>query len=170
MDGMRRERKRVVPQPGQESVWDYPRPPACVASARHVVVATSDRVVADTRAAVRILETSHPPTWYVPPADVRPGSLVRSNARSTFCEWKGSATYWDVLGADGVALDAAAWSYEQPSPGYEAIAGFLAFAPGRLQCTVDGEVARPQEGGFYAGWITDDVVGPFKGGPGTLGW
>jgi uncharacterized protein (DUF427 family) len=170
MDDMRRERRRVVPQPGQESVWDYPRPPACVASSRHVVVATGDQVLADSRGALRVLETSHPPTWYVPPVDVRAGSLIRSNARSTFCEWKGAATYWDVVGRDGSVLAAAAWSYEQPSPGFEALAGFLAFTPARLQCRVDGEVVRPQEGGFYAGWITDDVVGPFKGGPGTLGW
>jgi uncharacterized protein (DUF427 family) len=170
MDDVKHERRRVVPQPGQESVWDYPRPPACVASSRHVVVAAGDEVVADTGHAFRVLETSHPPTWYLPPADVRGGLLVRSDARSTFCEWKGSATYWDVVGGDGLVLAAAAWSYEQPSPGYEALAGYLAFAPARLQCTVDGERVRPQEGGFYAGWITDDVVGPFKGGPGTLGW
>lgn len=170
MDGMRSELRRVVPHPGQESVWDYPRPPACVASARHVVVASGNHVVADTHAALRILETSHPPTWYVPAADVRPGTITRSDARATFCEWKGSATYWDVIGAGEVVLPAAAWSYEQPSPGYEALAGCLAFAPSRLTCSVDGELVRPQEGGFYAGWITDDVVGPFKGGPGTLGW
>jgi uncharacterized protein (DUF427 family) len=127
-------------------------------------------VVADSRAALRILETSHPPTWYLPPTDVRADALIRSEARSTFCEWKGSATYWDVVGRDGSVLTAAAWSYETPTPGYEALAGYLAFSPARLHCTVDGEVVRPQEGGFYAGWITDDVIGPFKGAPGTLGW
>ena len=161
---------RVVPQPGQESVWDYPRPPACLPSDRHVVVVVGLETVADSRAAFRVLETSHPPTWYVPPTDVRAGMLTRSSARSTVCEWKGAATYWDVSGSDGAVLEAAAWSYERPSPGFEAIAGFLAFSPSRLLCTVDGEQVRPQEGGFYAGWITDDVVGPFKGGSGTLGW
>ncbi|MEO8889181.1 MAG: DUF427 domain-containing protein [Jatrophihabitantaceae bacterium] len=163
-------RDRVAPGPGQDSVWDYPRPPACVRSDRHVVVSADARTVADSRAAYRILETSHPPTWYLPRADVTAGALTRSSTRSSFCEWKGDATYWDVDGGDGTVLTAAAWSYEHPSAGFEAIAGHLAFSPGRLVCTVDGERVRPQDGGFYAGWITDDVVGPFKGGPGTTGW
>lgn len=112
-----------------------------------------------------MLETSHPPTWYLPPDDIVEGALVRSRARSSFCEWKGAATYWDVLG-----LEAAAWSYEDPTPGFVGLRGHLAFSPSRLECFVDGERVRPQEGGFDAGWITDDVVGPFKGPPGTLGW
>ncbi len=112
-----------------------------------------------------MLETSHPPTWYLPPDSVTEGALVRSAAASTWCEWKGAATYWDVLG-----LPAAAWSYETPSPGYEAITGYVTFYPSRLACSIDGEPVRPQEGGFYGGWITSDVVGPFKGGPGTWGW
>jgi uncharacterized protein (DUF427 family) len=163
-------RTRETPQPGQESVWDYPRPPACLPSARHIVVRSGSQVIADTCAAWRVLETSHPPTWYLPRADVTTHAVTRSDARSTFCEWKGAATYWDVLLEDGQVLVAAAWSYETPSPGYAAITGHLAFTPSRLTCTVDGELVRPQEGGFYAGWITDDVVGPFKGGPGTVGW
>jgi uncharacterized protein (DUF427 family) len=168
-------KKRVVPREGQESVWDYPRPPACVPSLRVVTVTTTaGRLIADTNKAWRVLETSHPPTWYLPPDAVVPGILIPSSARSTMCEWKGAATYWDLdldldLGV-GAVLAAAAWSYEHPSPGFEQIAGFLAFTPSRLICCVDGEQARPQEGGFYAGWITDDVVGPFKGGPGTIGW
>jgi uncharacterized protein (DUF427 family) len=157
--------RRVEPAAGQESVWDYPRPPACVPSDRHVVVRLGDRLVADSRQAFRVLETSHPPTWYVPPADVADGVLTPSRARSTWCEWKGAATYWDVLG-----LEAAGWSYERPTAGFEAITGYVAFAPARLECSVDGERVRPQDGGFYGGWITADVVGPFKGGPGTLGW
>ncbi len=160
-----RATERDTPGPGQESVWDYPRPPACVASDRLVVVRLGDEIIAETRGAYRVLETSHPPTWYVPPGDVRPGTLASSDARSTFCEWKGAATYYDVLG-----LQAAAWCYERPTHGFEAIGGYLAFSPSRLQCEIDGERVRPQEGGFYAGWITSDVVGPFKGGPGTLGW
>lgn len=155
--------------PGQESVWDYPRPPACVVSDRHVVVRLGEHIVADSRRAWRILETSHPPTWYLPVHDVAQGMLARSNAGATLCEWKGSATYWDV-DVDGQVLPAAAWSYEQPSPGFEPITGCLAFSPSRLHCSVDDERVRPQQGGFYAGWITDDVVGPFKGSPGTLGW
>ncbi len=165
--------RRITPGPEQESVWDYPRPPACVASARHVVVSAvvsaATVLIADSHSAWRVLETSHPPTWYLPPADVTPGTLTRSDARPTFCEWKGAATYWDVT-VGGSVLPAVAWSYEQPSAGFEAIAGYLAFSPARLDCTVDDERVRPQEGGFYAGWITDDVVGPFKGGPGTTGW
>ena len=97
--------------------------------------------------------------------DVVDGVLVRSDTRSTWCEWKGPATYWDVRG-----LTAGAWSYEDPTPGFVDLAGYLAFSPSRLECFVDDERVRPQEGGFYAGWITDDVVGPFKGPPGTLGW
>jgi uncharacterized protein (DUF427 family) len=157
--------QRQEPGPGQESVWDYPRPPACVLSDRLVVVALGDQIVAETRRAYRVLETSHPPTWYISPDDVRPGTIARSDARSTFCEWKGAATYFDVLG-----LQAAAWCYERPTRGFGAITGYLAFSPARLQCEVDGERVRPQDGGFYAGWITSDVVGPFKGGPGTLVW
>jgi uncharacterized protein (DUF427 family) len=151
--------------PGQESVWDYPRPPALVPSTRHVVVRAGDRVVAETSSAYRVLETSHPPTWYLPPSAVVPRALTRSRARSTFCEWKGDATYWDVGG-----LAAAAWSYEQPSPGFGPMRSHLAFSPSLLECFVDDERVRPQEGGFYAGWITSDVVGPFKGVPGSWGW
>ena len=146
-------------------MWDYPRPPACLPSSRHVVVRAGDRIVADTRRAFRILETSHPPTWYLPRADVDESVIEASRTSSTWCEWKGAATYWDVAGHR-----AAAWSYEQPSPGYEQITGFLAFSPREFECYIDGERVRPQEGGFYAGWITSDVVGPFKGGPGTVGW
>jgi uncharacterized protein (DUF427 family) len=162
---MTRRPEPVAPGPGQESVWDYPRPPACLRSDRRVVVRVRGDVVVDTRGAYRVLETSHPPTWYVPPADVAPGVLARSDAASTWCEWKGAATYWDV--AD---IPSAAWSYEQPTPGYEAIAGYLAFSPERVDCEIDGERVQPQPGGFYGGWITSDVVGPFKGGPGTWGW
>jgi uncharacterized protein (DUF427 family) len=112
-----------------------------------------------------VLETSHPPTWYVAPTDVAEGVLTRSRARSTMCEWKGAATYWDVLG-----VEAAAWSYEEPTSGFQQLRGYLAFSPAKLECLVDGERVRPQEGGFYGGWVTDDVVGPFKGGAGTWGW
>jgi uncharacterized protein (DUF427 family) len=157
--------RREVPGPGQESVWDYPRPPALLPSDRRLVVRCGDQLVADTTAAYRVLETSHPPTWYLPPGDVAPVALSRSTARSTWCEWKGPATYWDVFG-----LDAAAWSYEDPTPSFTAITGYLAFSAARLECVIDGEQVRPQPGGFYAGWITDDVVGPFKGGPGSWGW
>ncbi len=154
---------------GQESVWDYPRPPALVRSTRQVVIRLGDTLIAQTRRAWRVLETSQPPTWYVPPDDVTPGTVRRSATASTVCEWKGAATYWDVVTPDGV-LTAAMWSYENPNPRFADLAGALSGYPAQLECFVDGERARPQEGGFYGGWITSDVVGPFKGGPGTWGW
>ena len=153
------------PETGQESVWDYPRPPRLEPSGRRVVVKLGTDVVADTTAAYRVLETSHPPSWYLPRKAVADGVLRRSPARGTVCEWKGLATYWDV--GD---LDRAAWSYQSPTGPFEAITGYVAFFPGLLTCTVDGEQVLPQPGGFYGGWITSDVVGPFKGGPGSTGW
>ncbi len=174
-----------VPGPGQESVWDYPRPPRLERSSRQVVVRAGGQTVAETSAAYRVLETSHPPTWYLPPSAVAPAMLRRSPAPSTTCEWKGPATYWDVLvpgpeqaggrtdsGAPGgtVMIQAAVWSYERPTRAFRDITGYLAFLPSAFECLVDGERVRPQEGGFYGGWITDDVVGPFKGIPGSWGW
>ena len=156
---------RIAPGPGQESVWDYPRPPACLPSDRHVVIRHGELLVAETHRAYRVLETSHPPTWYLPPDSFAAGLLTLSAAPPTWCEWKGPATYWDLLD-----LTAVTWSYERPSPGFEAIAGYVTCYPARLRCEVDGERVRPQQGGFYGGWITSDVVGPFKGGPGTAGW
>ena len=161
---------RVVPRPGQESVWDYPRPPRHEASGRHVTVAFAGRPVADTRRAIRVLETSHPPTWYLPPEDLDGSALRLSAARPTVCEWKGVATYLDLLGPHGETGQAGGWRYDEPSDGFEAIAGYLSFMPAIAECRIDGVLVRPQDGGFYGGWITDDVVGPFKGGPGTLGW
>ena len=155
--------------PGQESVWDFPRPPSAEVTGRHVVVEFAGQVVADTRRAIRVCETSHPPVYYVPREDVVDGVLHRAGGGS-WCEWKGAATYWDLL-VDGRRAAAVAWSYQDPSPGYEHLRGAVAFYPGRVdRALVDGEQVRPQPGTFYGGWITDDVVGPFKGEPGTLGW
>jgi uncharacterized protein (DUF427 family) len=154
---------------GQESVWDYPRPPALVRSDRHVVIRLADTVIAETRRAWRVLETSHPPTWYVPREDVVPGVLRRSAAAGTVCEWKGVATYWDVV-VPGGGPTAAVWSYESPTARFAELAGAITGYPARLECLVDGERVRPQPGAFYGGWITSDVVGPFKGAPGTWGW
>ena len=155
--------------PGQESVWDYPRPPSAEVTGRHVLVELGGRVLADTRRAVRVCETSHPPVFYVPRDDVVDGVLERGQGRS-WCEWKGAATYWDAV-LDGVRVPGIAWSYEDPTPGYELLRGAVAFYPGAVdRALVDGEHVRPQPGGFYGGWITDEVVGPFKGAPGTLGW
>jgi uncharacterized protein (DUF427 family) len=155
--------------PGQESVWDYPRPPSAEVTGRHVVVAFGGRVIAESRRAVRVCETSHPPVYYVPRADIPDGVLEHAGGGS-WCEWKGTATYWDVVAA-GRRLAGVGWSYEQPTAGYEHLRGAVAFYPGRVDAAlVDGERVRPQPGGFYGGWITDEVVGPFKGGPGSSGW
>jgi uncharacterized protein (DUF427 family) len=149
-----------------ESVWDYPRPPTVEPSPDRVVVELDGEVLADTRRSLRVLETSHPPVFYVPAADVRTERLRPSARRSTWCEFKGAARYYDA--GDRAAV---AWSYASPSPGYEAIAGHYAFYPGRVDtATVDGEQAEAQPGDFYGGWITSAVTGPFKGGPGTTGW
>jgi uncharacterized protein (DUF427 family) len=152
-----------------ESVWSYPRPPIVVSDHREVVVVHRGVTVASTTRAVRVLETSHPPTFYVPMADVA-ASVLRPNRETSFCEFKGRASYWDVVIGDSTS-PSAAWSYPQPHPGYEDLADRVAFYPGRLDvCTVGGEVAVPQDGGFYGGWITPEVVGPFKGSAGTAGW
>jgi uncharacterized protein (DUF427 family) len=136
---------------------------------RHVVVEAGGRVVADTRSAVRVCETSHPPVFYIPRTDIADGVLARAEGRS-WCEWKGQATYWDVV-VDGRRRPAAAWSYEDPSPGYEHLRGSVAFYPSRVdRAIVDGDVVRAQPGDFYGGWITAEVIGPFKGDPGTRGW
>ncbi len=136
---------------------------------RHVVVELGGRVLADTRRAVRVCETSHPPVYYVPREDVAAELLERGRGGS-WCEWKGAATYWDAV-VDGHRTAGVAWSYEDPSAGYEHLRSAVAFYPGRVdRALVDGERVRPQPGSFYGGWITDDVVGPFKGEPGTLGW
>lgn len=149
-------------------MWDYPRPPRLVRSGAHVVVRLDGAVIADTHDAFRVLETSHPPTWYLPPEDCD-AAVFRRADRSSFCEWKGSAEYWDVVGS-ARTVTAAVWSYPHPTPSFAAIADHRAFYADRFECTVDGERAQPQPGGFYGGWVTSDVVGPFKGVPGSSGW
>jgi uncharacterized protein (DUF427 family) len=154
---------------GQESVWDYPRPPSAEVTGRRIVVEVGGVVIADTTRAARVCETSHPPVYYVPRDDVADGVLERAPGGS-WCEWKGAATYWDVV-VDGHRAPAAGWSYEHPTPGYELLTGAVAFYPGRVErASVDGEVVRSQPGDFYGGWITAEVVGPFKGAPASLGW
>ncbi|RAJ45413.1 uncharacterized protein (DUF427 family) [Kitasatospora sp. SolWspMP-SS2h] len=152
-----------------ESVWDYPRPPAVVPDGRLVEVFFAGRLLASTRRALRVLETSHPPVFYLPRPDVAT-ALLRPADGGTLCEWKGRARYWNAL-ADGRLSPRAAWSYPEPLPGYRALRDHLAFHPDRVErCTVDGETVRPQQGGFYGGWITDEITGPFKGAPGTSQW
>ena len=152
-----------------ESVWDYPRPPRVEPTAAHVVVEHQGRPVADTRRALRVLETSHPPVYYIPPEEVRM-DLLQTETGSSFCEWKGKARYFSVV-VEGKKAQKAAWAYPNPVPAFAAIKDHVAFYAEKMDaCTVDGERVRPQEGSFYGGWITNDVVGPFKGGPGSWGW
>ena len=152
-----------------ENVWDYPRPPAVEVCSRRVRVELAGVVLGESDRALRVLETSHPPTYYLPVADVLDGVLRPIDGR-TVCEFKGVASYWDVVSGDRT-VPAGAWTYPQPRAGYEMLLDHLALYPGRMdRCTVDGETVRPQEGGFYGGWITDAVVGPFKGSPGSWGW
>lgn len=160
---------RIIPGPGQESVWDYPRPPRAELSARRIEVVFNNVTIAATRRAMRVLETSHPPTYYVPWEDVRAEHLVENPAKS-WCEWKGEARYYDVI-VGGRRAPRAVWSYSAPAHGFEMITGHLAFYVALMdECRVDGERAQPQPGRFYGGWITSDVVGPFKGEPGSSGW
>lgn len=160
---------RIVPGPGQESVWDFPRPPRVEPSSEHVVIRFGGQVVADSRDAVRVLETSHPPVYYLPRAAFAKGVLVPAPG-STVCEFKGTGRYLDLMVGVAVARRAA-WFYPEPWPGYEQLRDKVALYPGAMDsCEVNGEHVTPQEGGFYGGWITSGVVGPFKGGPGTLGW
>jgi uncharacterized protein (DUF427 family) len=159
---------RVEPGPGQESVWDFPRPPRVEATGRHLVVSFGGVVVADTRRAQRVLETSQPPAYYFPRDDVRM-DLLRPSTHVTFCEWKGQASYFDVV-VDGAVAAQAVWTYPSPVPAFASIRDHLAFYAQRLECSVDDEPVVANEGTFYGGWITRDVVGPFKGGAGSAHW
>ena len=153
----------------RESVWDYPRPPHVERCPRRVRVVAGDITIADSVRALRVLETSHPPAIYVPAEDVRM-DLLRPSPRRTACEYKGLASYWS-LAAPVAAPGDVAWSYEDPLPGYETLRGCIAFYPGRVDaCYLDDERVTPQAGDFYGGWVTAEIEGPFKGGPGTFGW
>lgn len=159
----------VVPGPGQRSVFDFPRPPRIEAVELPVRVALGGRVIARSDRALRICETASPPGYYIPPEDVDRDALLPS-ARTSFCEWKGEARYWTVQAGDRMAKDAA-WSYPRPYPEYAAITDYLAFYPRRMDgCYVGGEPVEPQPGFYYGGWVTRDLVGPFKGVPGSDGW
>jgi uncharacterized protein (DUF427 family) len=159
----------IPPGPGQESVWDYPRPPRVEQCGSQVEVIFGGVTIAVTRAPLRVLETSHPPNYYFPPDSVIPG-IFRGSIKTSWCEWKGEARYFSVVHR-GKAVADAVWYYPDPLPGYEALAGYYAFYPSLMEaCIVDAEVVLPQPGGFYGGWITSHVVGPFKGEPGSTGW
>ena len=160
--------ERVEPGPGQESVWDYPRPPRVERSPVTVEVRIGGRVIVRTRNAVRVLETSHPPVYYLPIDDVAPGTLVPVEG-TTHCEFKGAASYFDVVSGDA-RIPRGAWTYPSPVRGYEELATRVAIYPSRMDaCTVDGEAVQAQEGDFYGGWRTSGIVGPGKGAPGTWG-
>ena len=153
-----------------ERVWDYPRPPAVVACERRVRVELGGELLADSTQALRVLETSHPPTIYIPPGDVRGDLLAHSAARATWCEFKGAARYVDAVVGE-LRERQVGWTFAKPSPGYEALRDHVAFYPGRADgAWLDEELVQAQQGDFYGGWITTELAGPFKGPPGTLGW
>ncbi len=157
----------IEPGPGQESVWDYPRPPRLELDPRLVRVLYRGTVIAETRRAYRVLETASPPTFYLPPEDVKVPLVAATG--SSMCEWKGAASYWSVQLPDA-QLQNVAWSYADPFPEFGAIRDYVSFYPARVECYVDDHRVKPQPGGFYGGWVTPEVVGPFKGEPGTGGW
>jgi uncharacterized protein (DUF427 family) len=159
---------RIDPAPGQESVWDYPRPPRLEALDGRVQVWLNGTLIADTTEALRILETYHPPTVYLPPDDVYTRSL-KPVPGTTYCEWKGTASYFDVE-AGPTRVERAAWAYFDPTPPYAALVGHISFYPALVDCSIDGERVTPQPGVFYGGWVTSKVVGPFKGSAGMDGW
>jgi len=155
--------------PCEESVWDYPRPPRLEDFNGHIVVILGGRTIAETASVKRVLETSHPPVYYIPLSDIDPGVLRPAEGRS-YCEWKGTARYCDVAAGKKLARKAA-WYYPDPTPAFSALRDHVAFYPEPMDaCYVDGEKVRPQPGKFYGGWITDKIKGPFKGEPGTEGW
>lgn len=165
--GKKRPDFAIEPKAGQESVWDYPRPPILEASDEAVEVSYNYVPIASSRAALRVLETASPPTYYIPAADIDWRQLVEVG-HSSFCEWKGRASYFAL--ANDAKQTPVAWLYANPSERFAAIDQHASFYPSKVDCSVNGEVVRPQPGEFYGGWITDRVVGPFKGEPGTGHW
>lgn len=163
---------RLEPDPiadGQESVWSFPRPAIAQPTMAHIVIAHRGRRIVDSRRAIRTLETSHPPSYYIPPEDIEPGILRRAEGRSV-CEWKGEAVYWDVV-MDGQVIERVGWSYPSPLPSFAILKDHVAFYARPFDhCFVDGQVVTPQPGPFYGGWITSGFAGPFKGGTGSAGW
>jgi uncharacterized protein (DUF427 family) len=163
--GTKRPPFAETPSRGQESVWDYPRPPRLVADHRRVIVRRGNLLIAESVKTYRVLETAGPPTFYIPPKDVQV-KLLNPLSGTSVCEWKGAAKYWSLE----MAEEAIGWSYPTAQAPYGAISGYLSFYPARVECFVDGERVRPQPGYFYGGWITCEIVGPWKGKPGTESW
>lgn len=164
--GAQRPDFAIEPAPGQESVWDYPRPPALKPCRQRVEIKDGSTVIASTASSFRLLETASPPTFYLPPDDVNWNFLVETPG-SSVCEWKGAARYWALTSQPKLPI---AWDYPRPRARYERLKAHVSFYPGRIACFVDGERVLPQPGRFYGGWITSAVVGPFKGEPGTGHW
>ncbi len=161
--------RRIEPAAGQESVWDYPRPPRLEATPHRIRIVFNGVTIADSTQSYRVLETSHPPTYYIPPADLQLAHLIRT-ARSSMCEWKGSAAYYTVRVGERV-VENAAWFYPRPTAAFAPIKEHVAFYASLMdECYVGDERVQAQPGDFYGGWVTSSVVGPFKGDPGTGGW
>ncbi|MEP7286309.1 MAG: DUF427 domain-containing protein [Chloroflexota bacterium] len=161
--------KRIEPGTNQESVWDYPRPPRLERSLKHIRVEFNGVTIAETSRAYRVLETSHPPVYYIPLEDIKQEYLI-PGAGQSFCEFKGEASYYTAKVGDKMAQNVG-WFYKNPTAGFGVIKNYVAFYPARVDaCYIDDEKVIPQAGNFYGGWITHEVVGPFKGEPGTSGW
>lgn len=152
-----------------ESVWDYPRPPETRPEIRQVTIAVDGIEIARCDRAVKVCETAGGPVVYLPPEAIAEGALSQPRAGGSFCEWKGSASYFDVVAGDRT-IPNAAWAYPDPTPAFEPIAGWISFYPALVECRLDGELVKPQPGGFYGGWMTAEITGPVKGEPGTQGW
>ena len=162
-------RKSIEPGPGQESVWDYPRPPRVEPSSKQIKIIFNGITLAETQRSQRVLETSHPPVYYIPPEDIKMEYLMPTN-RQSFCEWKGIAHYYTIIVGDKQIANTA-WYYPEPTPAFASLKDYIAFYPSKMDaCYVDGEKVQAQEGDFYGGWVTSNIVGPFKGGAGTWGW
>jgi uncharacterized protein (DUF427 family) len=165
--GQQRPDFAMPPGEQQESVWDYPRPPAQLECAQLVEVKTGNTTIASSTRCIRILETASPPTVYIPPDDIALDQL-KIKCAASFCEWKGAADYWAL--AEGNNTEAIGWSYPEPKAAFATIRNWLCFYPGRIECYIDGERVSAQEGGFYGGWVTSNIVGPWKGPPNTGHW
>jgi uncharacterized protein (DUF427 family) len=159
----------IKPLPGQESVWDYPRPPKVEASPKRIQIWFNEIMIVDSQQTQRVLETSHPPAYYIPPADIAM-QYLSTISRQSYCEWKGMARYYCIQVGNKRA-EQAAWYYPEPNAYFAVLKDYVAFYPSRMDaCLVDGEKVTAQPGDFYGGWITADIVGPFKGASGTWGW
>ena len=162
--------QRIEPQPGQESVWDYPRPPLLERSHKQIKIIVNQVTLVDSCNTYRVLETSHPPVYYIPPEDIAMEYLNTADSRRSFCEWKGLASYYDLKVGDK-QINNASWYYQEPTAYFAPIKDYVAFYPSKMDaCYVDDELVTSQPGDFYGGWITNDIVGPFKGDTGSWGW